>query len=42
MAPVLQHCDHEGEVIIETDASDDVSARVLTQRDDEGVLHSVE
>jgi hypothetical protein len=28
-------------VIIETDASDYVSAGVLSQRDDEGVLHPV-
>jgi hypothetical protein len=40
-APALRHCDHEREVIIETDASDYVSAGVLSQRDDEGVLHPV-
>jgi len=38
-APALRHFDHEREVIIETDASDYVSAGVLSQRDDEGVLH---
>jgi len=38
-APALRHFDHEREVIIETDASDYVSAGVLLQRDDEGVLH---
>jgi hypothetical protein len=37
----LRHFDHEREVIIETDASDYVSARVLAQRDDNGVLHPV-
>jgi len=40
-APALRHFDHEREVIIETDASDYVSAGVLSQRDDEGVLHLV-
>src|SRR5258705_224351 len=40
-APALRHFDHEREVIIETDASDYVSAGVLSQRDDEGVLHPV-
>jgi len=38
-APALRHFDHEREVIIETDASHYVSAGVLSQRDDEGVLH---
>ena len=33
-APALRHFDHEREVIIETDASDYVSAGVLSQRDD--------
>ena len=40
-APALRQFDHEREVIIETDASDYVSAGVLSQRDDEGVLHPV-
>jgi hypothetical protein len=40
-APALRHFHHEREVIIETDASDYVSAGVLSQRDDEGVLHPV-
>jgi hypothetical protein len=40
-APTLRHFDHSREVIIETDASDYVSAGVLSQRDDEGVLHPV-
>jgi len=40
-APTIQHFDHSREVIIETDASDCVSAGVLSQRDDEGVLHPV-
>jgi len=38
-APGLQHFDYERKVVIETDASDYVSAGVLSQRDDEGVLH---
>jgi len=40
-APALWHFDHEREVIIETDASDYVSTGLLSQRDDEGVLHPV-
>jgi len=40
-APALRHFDYEREIIIETDASDYVSAGVLSQRDDEGVLHPV-
>jgi len=40
-APTLRHFDHSREVIIETDASDYVSAGVLSQRDDEGILHPV-
>ncbi len=38
-APVLRHFDHEREILVETDASDFVSAGVLSQRDDAGVLH---
>ena len=38
-APALRHLTYEGEVIIETDASDYVSAGVLSQHDEEGVLH---
>jgi len=40
-APALRHFNHEREVIIETDASDYVSAGVLSQRDNEGILHPV-
>jgi hypothetical protein len=40
-APALRHFDHEREVIIETDARDYVSAVVLSQRDDDGMLHPV-
>jgi hypothetical protein len=40
-APALQHFNHEREVIIKTDASDCVSVGVLSQRDDEGILHPV-
>jgi len=40
-APALRHFGYEREVLIETDASDYVSAGVLSQRDDDGVLHSV-
>jgi len=40
-APALQQFKREREVIIETDASDYVSAGVLSQPDDAGVLHPV-
>jgi hypothetical protein len=40
-APILRHFDHCREVVIETDASDYVSAGVLSPWDDEGVLHPV-
>jgi hypothetical protein len=40
-AQALRHFDHVREEIIETDASDYVSAGVLSQRDDKGVLHPV-
>ena len=40
-APTLRHFDHSREVIIDTDASDYITAGVLSQRDDEGVLHPV-
>ena len=39
--PVLRHLDHDGEVIIETDASDYVSAGVSSGYDDDGVSHPV-
>jgi len=41
MAPALRHFDRERDVIIETDASEYGSTGVLSQRDDEGVLHPV-
>jgi hypothetical protein len=40
-APALRHFDYEREVIIETEASEDDSAGVLSQRDDGGVIHPV-
>ena len=40
-APVLRHFDHDREIIVETDASDFVSAGVLSQYDDDGILHPV-
>ena len=40
-APVLHHFDHDREVIVETDASDFVSAGVLSQYGDDGILHPV-
>jgi hypothetical protein len=40
-APILQHFDWEKPVVVETDASDYVSAGVLSQPDDAGTLHPV-
>ena len=40
-APILQHVDYEKAIIMETDASDYVSAGVLSQPDDNGVLRPV-
>lgn len=40
-APVLHHFNYDKECIVETDASDYVSAAVLSQYDDEGILHPV-
>jgi hypothetical protein len=40
-APILKHFDPEGEIVVETDASDYVSAGVLSQYDDQGILHPV-
>jgi len=40
-APVLRHFDHDRVVIIETDASDHVSAGLISQYDADGVLHPV-
>jgi hypothetical protein len=38
---VLVHFDYEKEIVLETDASSYVSAGVLSQYDDQGVLHPV-
>jgi len=40
-APILRHFEDDREVIIETDASDYVSAGGLSQYDNDGVLHRV-
>ena len=40
-APILMHFDVEKEIIVETDASDYVSAGIILQYDDDGVLHPV-
>jgi hypothetical protein len=37
-APLLRHFDHERDSVVETDASDYVSAGVLSQPDDQGVM----
>jgi hypothetical protein len=39
--PILAHFDPNKEILVEADASDYVSAGVLSQRDDEGILHPV-
>jgi hypothetical protein len=41
MAPVLAHFNYEKEIVLETDASSYVSAVVLSQYDDQGILHPV-
>jgi hypothetical protein len=41
MAPVLQHFDYKCQIIVETDASNYVSTGILSQYDDEGILHPV-
>jgi hypothetical protein len=38
-APILRHFDYDREAIVETDASDYISAGILSQYDDEGILH---
>jgi hypothetical protein len=38
-APLLAHFDPDWDVIVETDASDYVSAGVLSQYNDDNVLH---
>ncbi len=40
-APILQHFDYEKAIVVETDASDYVSAGVLSQPDENGVLRPV-
>ena len=40
-APVLRHFDPSREIFVEVDASDHVSAAVLSQKDDGGTLHPV-
>ena len=41
-APILRHFDPEKEYVVETDASDYVSAGILSQIADDGLLHPVE
>ena len=40
-APILMHFDTEKEIIVKTDASDYVSAGIMSQYDDNSVLHLV-
>jgi hypothetical protein len=37
-APILRRFDHDRDIVVETDASDYVSAGVLSQYDDDGVI----
>ena len=41
-APILRHFDYDCEIIVETDALDYISAGILPQYDDDGMLHLVE
>jgi hypothetical protein len=41
MAPILCHFDYDREVIVETNTSNYISASILSQYDNEGVLHAV-
>jgi hypothetical protein len=41
MAPVLRHFNYERQIIVETDASDYVSAGILSQYDGKEILHPV-
>ena len=40
-APILQRFDFDKDIVVETDASDYVSAGVLSQVGDDGLLHPV-
>ncbi|KAH0615168.1 uncharacterized protein H6S33_000804 [Morchella sextelata] len=40
-APILAHFNPDRKIVIETDACDYVSAGILSQRDNEGILHPV-
>jgi len=40
-ALILHHFDYDHEIVVETDASDYLSASILSQYDDEGTLHPV-
>jgi len=40
-APILRHFDPDREIIVETDTSDYVSAGILSQYGDDGILHPV-
>lgn len=40
-APILRHFDSSKQCFVETDSSDYVNAGVLSQMDDDGVLHPV-
>jgi len=41
MSPILRRFDHDRDIVVDTDASDFVSAAILLQYDDDGILHPV-
>ena len=41
ISPILQHFDPEKKMLVETDASDYVSASILSQHNDKEILHPV-
>lgn len=40
-APILKHFDIDRKIYLEIDASDYVTAAVLSQEDDDGILHPI-
>ena len=40
-APIVRHFDHDRQIIVETNASDYVSAGILSQYEDDRILHPV-
>jgi hypothetical protein len=40
-APILRHFNEEEKIILETDSSDGAIAGILSQNDEDGILHPV-